>query len=302
MFRRLSGELTTDTSSRSPQKPENSGSKSAEVLFKGIGKFKKAQSNQDSENSEQSTQTGPHKIDHKAACNVVKFSKAGEILLVGKIDGCLCIWKFERNRLEAKERLHQQGIYFVDLINKERQVITAGLDGFVKISAIFGGIRPLRSIRNGGYITSAFLCHEKKIFFCNGKNENEVNVWELGSVFDECRQIMGQSKQIILEQKKESIRSAEVLSTKEAKQSPEAKAKKKSNVVKVSFKILNENAEKMKKEQNGANYKMLYYEMIKENQYFKEKVKECQREIRELREYNQKLLSRLQASSPDQSL
>jgi len=146
---------------------------------------------------------------------------------------------------------------------------------------------------NGGYISTVFLCHKQGLLFCNGKKEDEVAVWDLNECLEECKEMVVHKNKIILEKQKDSIKSAELLS--ETNKNKSNKSKNKNRIVKVSFRMLNENAEKMNKEttENNKNFKRLYYEKIKENQYFKNKINNYKDEIKKLREYNRELLDKL---------
>ena len=291
--RRLSGAYTNDTDSKSLKDSERKhlNSKSPKSL-KGTLEPKK--SNNILTPSKSSNQMEMSRKFEKQACNVIRFSKAGEILLIGKIDGTLCIWKFEGNRLETRYPLHKQYIYMIEFTDNERQIITAGFDGYIKISLIFGRFQELRSINNQGPIIAGLFCQYENLLICNGRSPAELNVWNLTQVLEECRNKVDHSRNIVIhETSKDPMDSKDLVSGKRPKSVSE-KPKNTQRVVKISFKMLNENARKMKSLQEkdkGINYKNLYFEMVKENQYFKEKMKEYKQEIRKVRKFNKELLN-----------
>ena len=115
--------------------------------------------------------------NRKEAVNLIKFSKAGDLVLVGKVKGTLCVWKFEEQILEYKIRLHNGLIYIIELINNEKQVITCDDKGIVKISRIIGKFEVLRYLDNKCYINTGVFCHKKKILICTGEEKGGIKIW-----------------------------------------------------------------------------------------------------------------------------
>ena len=115
--------------------------------------------------------------NRKEAINLIKFSKTGDLVLVGKVKGTLCVWKFEKQILEYKIRLHNGLIYIIELINNEKQVITCDDKGIVKISRINGKFEVLRYLDNKCYINTGVFCHKKKILICTGEEKAGVRIW-----------------------------------------------------------------------------------------------------------------------------
>ena len=234
-------------------------------------------------------------LTSKETCNVIKFSKAGEILIIGKINGYLCLWRFEGNKLEYKVKLHSAGIYMVEFIDDERQIITGAADNLIKISLIFGKFEVLRIIDNQGHIATGFFCHRKNQLFCNGQNEDEMRIWNFDDYLNNADSILHE-RNYVMDDEKESIGSPKSAGLLSKKDTFKVQKKKQNQIVKISFKLLNKNARERKKwriPKIKKDYKKLYEKMLRENKKLKKKMKKFEHEIEKLKKTNENLISEM---------
>lgn len=137
--------------------------------------------------------------NRKEAVNLIKFSKAGDVVLVGKVKGTLCVWRFDQQILDYKVRLHNGLIYIVEFISNERQVITCDDKGVVKISRIFGSFQVLRYLDNNCYINTGVFCHKKKLLICTGEEKAGIKIWDFKAYLRD-QEIEQQNREVVIEQ------------------------------------------------------------------------------------------------------